>query len=415
MSDKIIVGNRLLVIDHEPAVGRLIKNAAEDQGFEVVLTEDPATVVKTARGWFPTVVILDLKMPDIDGIQLLRGLAEDKCAAHVILTSGVDDDIVNTAMQLGRDRGLKMSGVLHKPVRIKILWDLLAQVLTAKTTLLMDDLPDAIGANHLFLEYQLKFDCHLARMTGVEALVRWHHPTLGLIQPAQFIPLAEESNLIHPLTDWIVVAAAKQLATWHANNSALNVAVNISAKNLDDLDFPDRLHQHCQDVGIDCALMTLELTETGAMRETMQMMDVLTRLRLKGFQLSIDDFGTGYSSLAQLQQMPFSEVKIDQSFIIPMMYNEDCKVIVGNVIDLARKLRLKSVAEGVEDENTLRCLMAWGCDIAQGYYLSRPVAPDVIPTSIISYRLMKGVPKAAKLQTPSPFTNPRAWQRRKIT
>ena len=160
--------------------------------------------------------------------------------------------------------------------------------------------------------------------------------------------------------------------------------------------------------------MTLELTETGVMCEAVQMMDVLTRLRLMGFRLSIDDFGTGYSSLAQLQKMPFSEVKIDQSFVIPMMDNKDCKVIVENVIDLARKLRLKSVAEGIENENTLRCLMAWGCDIAQGYHLSRPVAADVIPTSIFSYQLIKGAPKPVKPKPASPFTNPRAWRRNNV-
>jgi EAL domain-containing protein (putative c-di-GMP-specific phosphodiesterase class I) len=203
------------------------------------------------------------------------------------------------------------------------------------------------------------------------------------------------------------------MAAWHADNPGLEVAVNISAKNLEDLDFPDRLHQRCQDVGVDSALLTLELTETGAMREAMRLMDVLTRLRLKGFKLSIDDFGTGYSSLVQLQQMPFSEVKIDRSFVAPMMNNEGCKVIVEIVIDLARKLKLKSVAEGVEDEAALRSLMALGCDAAQGYHLSRPVAADLIPSFISEYQMMRHVSGAAKPPSPSPFSNARAWRRRR--
>jgi len=169
MSDSVVLGNRLLVIDHEPAVGRLVKDAAERLGFEVVLTQDPSTVLKTARGWFPTVVMLGLNTPSIDGIQLIRGLADDKCAAHVILMSDVDHKVMESAIRSGRDRGLKMGSVLHKPLRIKILSDLLAQVQTARTTLLVDDLPDAIAADQLFLEYQLKLDCRLARMTGVEA------------------------------------------------------------------------------------------------------------------------------------------------------------------------------------------------------------------------------------------------------
>jgi EAL domain-containing protein (putative c-di-GMP-specific phosphodiesterase class I) len=256
--------------------------------------------------------------------------------------------------------------------------------------------------------------CGHARMTGVEALVRWRHPNFGIIQPDQFIALAEGSDLIHPLTDWVVVAAAKQKAAWAAENPELEVAVNISAKNLEDLDFPDRLHRHCRDAGVDCASITLELTETGAMREAVQLMDVLTRLRLKGYKLSIDDFGTGYSSLVQLQQMPFTEVKIDRSFVMQMMSNEGCRAIVEIVIDLARKLGLRSVAEGVEDEAALRTLIALGCDAAQGYYLSRPVAAALIPAFISEYQLMRGAFEAPRPPRPSPFTNARAWRRRKI-
>ena len=408
-----LLNNRLLVIDHDPALGHLVKTAAESLGFEVVLTEDPSTILKTARSWRPTVLMLDLRTPGIDGIELLRGLAEDKCGAHVILMSSMDDKVMETAVQLGRDRGLKMGNVVRTPVQLNTIREVLVRFQPTQTMLLAD-LAEAIAADQLFLEYQLILDCSLARMTGVEALLRWQHPTIDIISPDQFLPLAEETDLIHRLTDWVVVAAAKQIAAWHADNSALNVAVNISARNLTDLDFPDRLHQHCQDVGIDCAMMPLELTETGAMREAVRLMDVLTRLRLKGFKLSIDDFGTGYSSLVQLQKMPFSEVKIDRSFLTPLMNNESCRVIVEIVIDLARKLKLKCVAEGVEDEPALRRLMALGCNAAQGYHLSRPVAAGLIPAFISEYQMMRRVTNAAKPPSPSPFSNARAWRRRRI-
>jgi EAL domain-containing protein (putative c-di-GMP-specific phosphodiesterase class I) len=204
------------------------------------------------------------------------------------------------------------------------------------------------------------------------------------------------------------------VAAWHMDNPDLEIAVNIAAKNVQDLGFPDRLHKHCRVAGIECASITLELTETGAMREAVQMMDVLTRLRLKGFKLSIDDFGTGFSSLVQLQKLPFSEVKIDRSFVIQMMTNEGCRAIVEIVIDLARKLGLKSVAEGVEDEAALHALMRLGCDVAQGYHLARPVAADRIPAFISEYQLTRGVFKAPKTTVSSPFTNARAWRRRKI-
>jgi EAL domain-containing protein (putative c-di-GMP-specific phosphodiesterase class I) len=392
--------NRLLVVDDEPAFGRLVKKVAEGMGFEVVATEDPRAFAKTARSWHPDVIITDLNMPGVDGIQLLRSLAADKCAASIVLASGSDSKVLEAAMQLGRERGLKMSDVLQKPVRVDTLRDLLGKLRPVTKTLLSDDLGNAILADHLFLEYQPKLDLKLGRFTGVEALVRWRHPEHGLIRPDQFIPLAEQTELIHRLTDWVVASAVQQSALWRAENLALDVAVNISAKDIEDLDLPDRLQQHCSDAGVAPASIIIELTETGAMREAVQMMDVLTRLRLKGFTLSIDDFGTGYSSLVQLQKMPFSEVKIDRAFVMQMMSNKDCKVIVEIIIDLARRLGLESVAEGVEEEAALNCLAELGCDVAQGYHLSRPVAADRIPELVRGY-------EAAGVKTAVPVASAR--------
>jgi EAL domain-containing protein (putative c-di-GMP-specific phosphodiesterase class I) len=376
--------DRLLVVDDDPGFGRIMKKVAEQSGFEVLVAEDARIVAKTAQSWCPTVILLDLQMPNIDGVEVLRALAADKSGAHVVLTSGADGKVVEAAMQLGRDRGLKMAGVLPKPVRIEVMREFLAGFKPVSKTLLSADLVDAIAADQLFLEYQPKFDCRSARFTGVEALVRWRHPTLGTIPPDQFIGLAEESDLIHRLTDWVIAEAARQSSAWRAEEMDLDVAVNISAKDLEELDLPDRLHQHCMAAGIDPASMTLELTETGAMREAVQMMDVLTRLRLKGFKLSIDDFGTGYSSLVQLQKMPFSEIKIDRSFVTQMTSNEGCNVIAGIIIELARRLGLKSVAEGVEEELALEALIGIGCDVAQGFYLSRPLAPERVPELVRS-------------------------------
>jgi EAL domain-containing protein (putative c-di-GMP-specific phosphodiesterase class I) len=373
-----LFGDRLLIVDDEPAFGRVMKRAAEQIGFEVLVAEDPRVVAKTVRSWRPTVILLDLHMPNVDGIQVLRALAADKSDAHIVLSSGADGKIVESAMQLGRDRGLKMAGVLHKPVGIDAVKELLAGFKPVPKTLLSADLAEAIATDRLFLEYQPKLDCRLARFTGVEALVRWQHPTLGTIRPDHFIALAEESDLIQRLTDWVVAAAARQSAAWRTKGINLDLAVNISAKDLEDLDLPDRLHQHCVDASVAPASMTLELTETSAMREAVQMMDVLTRLRLKGFKLSIDDFGTGYSSLVQLQKMPFSEIKIDRSFVMQMTSNEGCRVIAGIVVELAHRLGLTSVAEGVEDGAALKALIEMGCDAAQGFYLSRPVAADRI-------------------------------------
>jgi EAL domain-containing protein (putative c-di-GMP-specific phosphodiesterase class I) len=384
-----IFSNRLLVVDDDPGIGRLIKRVAEGSGFDVVVREDPRVLGKTARSWHPAIIIMDLQMPGVDGIELLRDLAADRSSAQVILTSGVDGKVLESALQLGRERGLSMAGMLEKPIRLETLRELLGTVKPIAQSLLATDLAEAIAADQLFLEYQPKLDCRLGRISGVEALVRWRHPSLGIVRPDQFIALAEETDLIHRLTDWVVASAARQAAAWRHENLALGIAVNISAKDLENLDLPERLHRHCEQVAVDPALMTLELTESNAMREPVQMRDVLTRLRLKGFELSIDDFGTGYSSLVQLQRMPFSEIKIDRSFVAQMMDNTGCRVIVEIIIDLARKLGLTSVAEGVEGEAALESLTAMGCDIAQGYYLSRPLAADGLSGFVRKYHRIR--------------------------
>lgn len=384
-----ISGNRLLLIDDEPAVGRLVETVAQSCGFEVVITEDPRSFASTARSWNPTVIMIDLKIPGTDGIELLRALAADQCNADIVVTSGSDQKVLDSALQLGHGRGLRMRGLLPKPMGVEQLRDMLIGFRRLPREPFASDLAEAIASNQLFLEYQPKFDCDLRQFTGVEALVRWRHPDHGIIRPSAFIPIAEESNLIHRLTDWVVRAAAAQAALWQSGGRPFEVAVNISAHDIDDLELPERLAQHCTDAGIAPDCMILELTETGAMRQAVQMMDVLTRLRLKGFKLSIDDFGTGYSSLVQLQQLPFSEAKIDQSFVRRLLENRDCRAIVEITIELARRLGLKVVAEGVEDEPTLDSLIEIGCHVVQGFHLSRPVPADRIDAIIQGRTLLK--------------------------
>src|SRR5712692_9904880 len=240
------LGDRLLVIDDEPSLRQLVKRVAEISGFEVVVTHDPAAFINSARLWRPTVIMLDLKMPGTDGIQLLRTLAAEKCAAHIVLSSGCDRRVLEAAMQLGRERGLNMAEVLPKPLLVETLRTRLGELKRLSKPLLAADLGAALAADQLFLEYQPKLDCRQARITGVEALVRWDHPNHGIIQPEQFIPLAEESGTIHGLTDRVTAAAAMQAARWRDDGLALDVAVNISANDLADLDLPDRLEQHCR-------------------------------------------------------------------------------------------------------------------------------------------------------------------------
>jgi len=369
-SDELFT-NRLLIIDDDDAFARFVKKVAQSLGFEVVAVTDPDEFKMTAKAWTPTLVILDLNMPGCDGVELMRYLALARCGAHIVVASGLDDRTVEATVRLGAERGLKMGGALAKPARLQTVRDLLTRFISVAPDALAGELAEAIRTDQLFLQYQPKLDCRGGRMTAVEALVRWRHPTRGIVPPDQFIALAEGMGLIDALTDWVVATAARQAADWRSQGLPLEVAVNISAKNTQDIDLP--------------ADIILELTETSAMRDAVQMMDVLTRLRVKGFRLSIDDFGTGYSSLVQLQRMPFSELKVDRSFVMQMTRSKDCRVIVEIVIDLARKLGLTSVAEGVENQAILDELRGLGCDAAQGYHLSRPVDAARIPEVVQAY------------------------------
>jgi EAL domain-containing protein (putative c-di-GMP-specific phosphodiesterase class I) len=233
---------------------------------------------------------------------------------------------------------------------------------------------------------QPQLDCRLDRIKGVEALVRWQHPTRGVVPPDQFLAAVEEVALIDELTDWVFATATKQVASWRDEGLSLRLAINISARNLDRVDLPDRLTAHCVEADLKPGSITLEIAESSAMRDAAQMVEALTQLRLKGFGLAIDEFGPGYSSLVQLRHMPLTELKIDRSLVSHMMADRDCQVMVQIILDLARKFELGSVAVGVEGESALNTLKAMGCGSAQGFHIARPVTANRIRATVEGWK-----------------------------
>jgi EAL domain-containing protein (putative c-di-GMP-specific phosphodiesterase class I) len=228
----------------------------------------------------------------------------------------------------------------------------------------------------LILHFQPQIDLKTSQLIGVEALVRWQHPKVGLIYPDNFIPLAEELNLIDDLTNEVINLAIHQEAEWKRFGYNIVVSINISAKNVTSLSLPEKLQEMIDTLDIDPSKIKIEITETELMNELTKSLDVLTRMRLKGFDLSIDDFGTGYSSLAQIKRNPFTELKIDSSFVMNATKDDDSLVIVESCIQLGHKLGLKVVAEGIEDKEILELLTDLGCDIGQGYYICKPICGD---------------------------------------
>ncbi len=237
-----------------------------------------------------------------------------------------------------------------------------------------DDLARAITGDELFLLYQPRISLPEFGITGAEALLRWRHPQHGPVPPSAFIPLAEATGLIGELTHWVMSEALRQCRAWRETGLDLGIAINVSAENLADLALPDRLQGLCTVHDVPPARVTIEFTETATMRSAVDTLDSLMRLRLKGFRLAIDDFGVGYSSLVQLQRLPFSELKIDHSFVVEADWSRDSRVIIKALIGLAHNLGLETVAEGVETQAALDLLVDLGCDAAQGYYIACPMS-----------------------------------------
>ncbi len=371
-----MLDDRLLIIDDDSGFRNYVRRVGEATGFETFATGDATVFMERARAWNPSVIVMDLNMPGADGIELLRELGDARIRARVLIASGVDAKVLDTARRLAAERGLAIAGTLPKPIRAHELKERLEQLREVEKPLMAGALAHAIANNDLLLEYQPKIDCRSGQVIGAEALVRWRHPTRGIIAPDQFIPLAEQSGAIHALTEWVTNAAVAQAAAWRRDGLALEVAINVSARNLETLELPDMIAARCATAGLAPEGLTIELTESAAMGDPAQTMDILTRLCIKGFRLAIDDFGTGYSSLLQLRRLPFAELKIDKSFVMQMNRDPDSQVIVEAVIGLARKLGLSIVAEGVETAATLGAITKLGADSAQGFYISPPVAPE---------------------------------------
>lgn len=238
---------------------------------------------------------------------------------------------------------------------------------------LAGELRHAIEQGELVLYYQPKVDFQACAVCGAEALVRWIHPQRGLIPPDEFIPLAEYTGLIKPLTDWVLESALRQSAVWRQAGLKLPIAVNISARNLQETEFLEKMERLLKTLDGDASWLEIEITESAIMDDPGRALDILTRLQNLGIPLFIDDFGTGYSSLGYLKRLPVSAIKIDKSFVFDMLTNKDSAAIVRSTITLAHDLDLKVVAEGVENQAMWNQLAGLGCDVAQGYYLSKPV------------------------------------------
>jgi EAL domain-containing protein (putative c-di-GMP-specific phosphodiesterase class I)/ActR/RegA family two-component response regulator len=368
----------ILIIDDQPEIGQFIGSVAATCGYLSDYVDNVQSFCQQLETLAPSHIVLDLQMPDCDGIEVLRLLAELKCKAKIIIISGFDPKTLESAGLIGRERGLDIIATLVKPVRAHDLRDLLVKSRPSTNLFTRDMVEAALDRNELVLFYQPIIALREFGIVpaGFEALLRWQHPEQGLLGPDKILPIAEQERLIDRVTAQVFDLALKQVVAWEKVGLVGPVAVNVSASNLKASSFADQLDSQCKAAGVPPNRLVIELTETAAMQDSVLAAEILTRLRLKGFWLSIDDFGTGYSSMVQLQRLPFSSLKIDRAFIGECGTSKQARIIAKATIDLAHNLGLKAVAEGVENAEVLDLLREMGCDMAQGYHISRPKPPD---------------------------------------
>lgn len=236
------------------------------------------------------------------------------------------------------------------------------------------DLADALYTSQFSLVYQPKITIATNELCSVEALARWSHPELGNISPADFAPLIEAGDLIHRFTEWVIATACADWVEWQRNGLTTTIAVNVSARNLARIDLPDLVEAQCHRHAMPNHHLMVELTE-GEAGELIPLLDTLSRFRLKNIGVSLDDYGTGHATAARFDLLPFSELKIDQSFIIGVDSAPDQQQAIREIVSMARAANIRVVAEGVETRAVLDMVGQLGCDVAQGYYLARPMTP----------------------------------------
>lgn len=379
----------ILVVDDDPFICRLMSRQLQTLGFaQVELCERARAAVERLECDPGAVglIFCDLQMPEMDGVEFIRHLVRLGYPGALVLVSGEDQRILQSAERLARAHRLRVAGTLYKPVSNDQLQRLLQSLpsacqehIAAGTSYAAEELAEAIARGQLVNHYQPKVDLRSAAVVGVETLVRWQHPRDGLVYPDRFITVAEDHCLIDALTRAVLQRALHDARDWQARGHSLQLAVNVSMNNLERLDFPEFVEHAALAAGVAPSLLTLEITESQLMSNRQAALDILTRLRLKRVGLSIDDFGTGHSSLAQLRDIPFTELKIDRGFVHGAWRDSSLRSILSASLDMAHKLGMKSVAEGVEDRADWNHLREAGCDVAQGWFVARAMPAEQLP------------------------------------
>ncbi|OIQ92227.1 phytochrome-like protein cph2 [mine drainage metagenome] len=389
----------ILVIEDDAFQRKLITNMLRSLGAvnfsEAADGKQGLAVLNDLNAQPVDLVICDLNMPEMDGLEFLRHLSTHRQQPKAIIASALEGKLLSSAERMAKSYGIHMLGALPKPVTLDALKEMLArfgnvqtkwQVPESGRTFTLEEILQGMRDHQFEPYFQPKVDLRSGRLVGAEALARWVHPELGVITPYAFIPLLEKHGQIDALTFDMIKKSAAACRLFHENGYILTVAVNLSLTSLSDVALASKIIQLVRDARLDPHYIVLEITESAMMTDEGHALENLTRLCMHGFVLSIDDYGTGYSSMQQLTRIAFGELKIDQSFVTDCATNEPLRIVVESSIEMAHKLQVKSVAEGVETQQDWDLLKSMGCDTAQGYFIAKPLSQTDFREFIKSYK-----------------------------
>lgn len=397
MTNKFTI--KILVLDDDPFMLKLLTRMLENMGCAAVTSCDSG---RAALGLIdglndhPDIILLDLNMPEMDGLEFVRHLAEHRYTGSLILMSGEDEHLLSAAEKLVRAHRIPVLGSLRKPITREGLAALLGKcvspyqdfIRTENIAHSADELRAAIAHDELVNYYQPKVCLATGQVVGVETLVRWRHPQDGMVFSSRFIGVAESHGLIHDLTRRVLSSAFGQAKKWREAGLTLQLAVNASIADLESLDFADMVVELVAEADIPPQDVMLEVAESWLpMHDMRATLESLVRLHLKRIGLSVDEFGTGYSSWAQLRGLPFDELKIDRYSVHHVATDRKVREKYDSSLTMAKKLGIKVAAVGVEELSDWDVLRRTGCDFAQGYFIARPMPADELPDWIQAWQV----------------------------
>ena len=387
-----------IIVDDDPFMLKVMAKTVDQIGVTQISacsSAEEALKLMSNRNHHFDILLCDLNMPGMDGIEMLRHLGAMGTRVGIALVSGEDPRLLDSVRSLAAHYNLQILGALNKPLSKDALLKVVEDYKDEKETIeqgpgaliFAEEISTALINKEFAVYFQPQVAVSDKRLIGLEALARWNHPDKGVISPGVFIGLAEKYNLIEDLTEFMTVETIKHLGDFVKIGLDVTASVNMSNKSLVHLDLPEIIIDNLKRHKVPARHLIAEVTESLLSQDVRVSQDILTRLRLKGIGLSIDDFGTGFSSMEQLKNLPFTELKIDRSFVHGAAQDNACQAILESSVNLAKRLGIKTVAEGVETQEDWDLIDSLGVDIVQGYYIAKPMPAEDISRWIKTYAL----------------------------